>query len=232
MRTKTLLLTAALSAAGLASSMAQVYSVNAVGYVNVSVPGNNQLIILANPLLGTNQSLSTIIPTAPDGATIFRFDAGVQNYRDAIGYIDGLGWLGTDPDPQLPPGEGFWFQNPGAATTLTFVGEVPQGAASNGTQIAGGNNLSLLGSKVPQTARLGSTGTAGTLEFPAADGDTIFQWDPAIQNYKDTYGYIDGLGWLHATDTDPNGPLVPVGTGFWVQRSGAASAWNRNFSVN
>jgi len=233
MRTKTLLLTAALSAAGLASSMAQVYSVNAVGYVNVSVPGNNQLAILANPLLGTNQSVATIIPTAPDGSTIYRFDPAAQTYRDALGYIDGLGWLSaSDPDPQLPPGEAFWFQNPAAATTITFVGEVPQGAASNGTQIAGGNNLSLLGSKVPQSARLGSSGTAGTLEFPAADGDTIFQWDVATQSYKDAYGFIDGLGWTHSTDPDPNGPLVPVATGFWVQRSGAASAWNRNFSVN
>src|SRR6478672_7317898 len=38
MRTKTLLLTAALAAVGVSSSMAQVYSVNVVGYVNKSVP--------------------------------------------------------------------------------------------------------------------------------------------------------------------------------------------------
>ena len=47
MRTKTLLLTAALSAAGIASSMAQVYSVNAVGYVNTPlVTGFN---LISNP---------------------------------------------------------------------------------------------------------------------------------------------------------------------------------------
>ena len=37
MRTKTLLLTAALCAAGIATSKAQVYSVNAVGYVNTAL---------------------------------------------------------------------------------------------------------------------------------------------------------------------------------------------------
>jgi hypothetical protein len=232
MRTKTLLLTAALSAAGLASSMAQVYSVNAVGYVNVSIPGNNQLAILANPLIGTNDSVATVMPTAPDGTTIYRFDPATQNYRDSISYFDGVGWLSTDPNPVLPTGEGFWLQNPGAATTLTFVGEVAQGAASNGVQIQGGNNLSLVGSKVPQSARLGTVGTAGTLEFSAADGDTVYQFDVATQNYKDAYGYFAGIGWLHSTDPDPNGPLVNVGTGFWVQRSAASGAWNRNFSVN
>jgi hypothetical protein len=212
--------------------MAQVYSVNAVGYVNTGIPGNNQLAMLANPLKGTNNSISTIIPTAPDGTTLYRWDASVQNYRDAISYFDGIGWLSTDPDPQLPTGEGFWLQNPGAATTLTFVGEVNQGADSNGVQLSGGNNLSMLASKVPQSARLGTTGTAGTLEFPAADGDTVYQWDAAIQNYKDDYTYFVGIGWLHSTDPDPNGPLVNVGTGFWLQRSGAAGVWNRNFSVN
>jgi hypothetical protein len=142
--------------------MAQVYSVNAVGYVNTPIPGNNQLAILANPLIGTNNSINTVIPTAPDGMIIYRFDPATQNYRDSIAYIDGVGWLSTDPDHQLPVREGFWVQNSAPATTLTFVGEVAQGAASNGVQLQGANNLSLVASKVPQSARLGETGAAGT----------------------------------------------------------------------
>src|SRR5439155_26780565 len=61
MRTKTLLLPAALSAAGLASATAQVYSVNAVGYVNVSVPAH-KLAILGVPLNGTNNQMNTTMP--------------------------------------------------------------------------------------------------------------------------------------------------------------------------
>jgi len=235
MRTKTLLLTAALSAAGLASSMAQVYSVNAVGYVNTSIPGNNKLAILANPLVGTNDAIGTVIPTAPDGTTIFRFNPNTQNYRDSILYIDGLGWLagGDDPNPALPVGEGFWVQNPGAVATLTFVGEVAQGAASNGVQIQSQNHLSLIGSKVPQAARLGTPSTPGTLAFPAVDGDTVYQFDVATQNYKDSSLYIDGLGWLNNSDPSVDGPLIDVGTGFWVQSPRqTVGTWNRNFTVN
>jgi hypothetical protein len=234
MRTKTLLLTAALSAAGLASSMAQVYSVNAVGYVNVSIPGNNKLAILANPLIGTNDAIGTVIPTAPDGTTIYRFNPAAQNYRDSLLYIDGFGWLpgGDDPNPKLPVGEGFWAQNPGANATLTFVGEVAQGAASNGTQIQGGNKLSLLGSKVPQSARLGNPTTPGTLQYNAADGDTVYQFDTVTQNYKDSSLYIDGFGWLNNSDPSVDGPLIDVGTGFWVQSPGVTRNWDRNFTVN
>src|SRR5687767_13420891 len=97
MRTKTLLLTAALSAAGLASSMAQVYSVNAVGYVNQSVPGSgtpgvSRLAILAVPLNGTNNELNTTmpLPAGSDEVTIYRFDVGTQNYLDGIQWFDGF----------------------------------------------------------------------------------------------------------------------------------------------
>src|SRR5437763_15367210 len=61
MRTKTLLLTAAVLAAGLGASVAQtVFSVNAVGYVNVTIkPGYN---LICNPLNGSNNVISTVMP--------------------------------------------------------------------------------------------------------------------------------------------------------------------------
>src|SRR5687768_13365508 len=129
MRTKTLLLTAALSAAGLATSMAQVYSVNAVGYVNTTVPANGFRII-SNPLNGTNNSVNTSMPLPNDGSfdgtTIYRFDSATQQYQDSLQWLSGLGWLSaSDPDPVINPGEGFFIQNVQAqALNLTFVGEV------------------------------------------------------------------------------------------------------------
>src|SRR5512139_1316589 len=61
MRTKTLLAMAAMSVAA-ATSWAQVYSVNAVGYVNVTIPADGaKLALLANPLNGTNNQLNTIL---------------------------------------------------------------------------------------------------------------------------------------------------------------------------
>src|SRR5688572_23375944 len=158
MRTKTLLLTAALSAAGLATSMAQVYSVNAVGYVNVSVDAGD-LAVLGVPLNGTNNQLNTTmpLPLGSDGATIYRFDVGLQNYLDPINWFDGFGWFSpTDPTPTVNPGEGVWFHNTTAGSiAITFVGEVPSGTLNN--SLPGGNNLKLASSMKPIAAPVGDT---------------------------------------------------------------------------
>jgi hypothetical protein len=236
MRTKTLLLTAALSAAGLATSMAQVYSVNAVGYVNQTVPPNG-LAILAVPLNGTNNSMNTTmpIPNGYDGTTAYRFDVDQQTYRDPIGWIEGFGWFSaSDPDPTVNPGEGVWIQNfAGTALALTFVGEVPAGTLNNA--LPGGNHLKLASSVVPKNLPIGDVATAATtLGFPAVDSDTLFLFDPATQAYKEPYGYIQDFGWFsaNADDPGPQGPTIAPGTGFWSQKPGAAATWTQTFSVN
>src|SRR5204862_1933666 len=171
MRTKTLLLTAALSAAGLLPSMAQVFSVNAVGYVNQSVPPNG-LAILAVPLNGNPDNLlnTTLpLPNGYDGTTIYRYDTSINNYRDPINWIEGFGWYSaSDAAPTVNPGEGIWVQNlAGTALNVTFVGEVPAGASLQ-NPIPGGNNLKLASSIVPKGLPLGDAATAAsTLGFPA-----------------------------------------------------------------
>lgn len=233
MRTKTLLLTAALSAAGVAASMAQVYSVNVVGYVNITVPAGKYMI-LANPLNNGANDINTVLPVpdTADGATVYRFNAATGQFLDSIGFIGGYGWYPTDNNPTLAPGEGFFIQAPGSsALNLTFVGEVPQGSLSY--PLAGNGRYTLVGSMVPQEAKLGDASQAGTMGFPALDGDTIYMWDGANQKYMDSYGYIDGYGWYSATDENPAGPTIPVGVGFWVQKAGTSPAvnWTRTFNV-
>ena len=231
------MLTAALSAAGLATSMAQVYSVNAVGYVNQTVPGNGWAI-LAIPLNGTNNSLNTTLPLpdAAEGCNIFRFDTATQAYRDAATWIAGLGWLSaSDPDPTVNPGEGFFFQNvTGGPLTVTFVGEVPSGTLNN--PVPGNNRWAILGSIVPKGLPLGDTdptiGSATTLQFPATEGDNVFIFDSATQQYKDAYTYINGLGWLSASDPSEDGPVIAPGTGFFSQKAGPNAVWTETFSVN
>ena len=241
MRTKTLLLTAALSAAGLATSMAQVYSVNAVGYVNKGPIPANGWAALGNPLNGTNNSLNTIMPlpdTGFDGSAIYRFDPVQQTYLDSVSWIGGFGWFSpSDPDPTINPGEGFFFQNVGSQPlTLTFVGEVPSGTLNN--PVVGANLWSIRSSAVPKGLRLGdtdpATGTPNNLEFPAGDGDTVYIFDTATQGYLDSYTYVPGFGWFSASDPDPDGPLIEPGSGFFVQAGGSTAArnWVQTFSVN
>src|SRR5947209_7927276 len=73
MRTKTLLLVAALSAAGALTSTAQVFSVNMVGYINLNIPKNFSLI--ANQLNNQpNNTIATLLPAPPDGTVVYKFD--------------------------------------------------------------------------------------------------------------------------------------------------------------
>ena len=128
MRTKTLLLTAALTAAGVASSMAQVYSINAVGYVNKPIP--NGFSIIANPLTATPASaneLKNLIPAPPLGTTVYLFRGG--NFVICAFNTDDFGVNAWDTNPTMLPGEGAFIYNPSSSFTVTFVGEVAQSTA-------------------------------------------------------------------------------------------------------
>ena len=110
MRTKTLLLSVALGAAGAASSWAQtpVYSVNAVGYVNLTVTNSFQMI--ANQLNAADSKISTFLPSPPGGTQIFAWNGlGFDTFE----YIAGIGWF-PNGDATLTPGGGVFLHNPNA----------------------------------------------------------------------------------------------------------------------
>lgn len=200
MRTKTLLIAAVLGAVGIATTSAQVTSVNAVGYVNKSLDG---LALVSNPLSNGDNKISEVIPSAPVGTAVFTFDAASGF---SVSQFVGV-W---SEDLSLPVGEGFYIQVP-SATTITFVGEVLQGADSNKNVPAG---LSIQGSKVPQA------GTLGSLGFPAAVGDVVYSFDGtgfAANNFI-------GL-WA------PEDPALAVGDAVFVDKAEAGD-WNRDFTIN
>src|SRR5262245_34235043 len=103
MRTK-LLIGAAILAAGVASTMAQsnVYSLNVVGYYNVTAPANTKILI-GNQLHTTNDTLVGVIPAPSAGANFFKFNAGFTTYT--FDDVD-LAWTGNT---SLAPGEGGFF---------------------------------------------------------------------------------------------------------------------------
>ena len=204
-------MTAAVMAVGLGASVAQtVYSVNSVGYVNKSLLANFNLI--SNPLNGTNNNLSTVLPVLPDGAQILTWNSGLQTFNDANVYFDGFGWV---PDAPLPPGRGAFLFMPSAAT-VTFVGEVPQGNLTNAIP----SNFSLISHIVPQSIGLAAAG------LPSADGDQVLFWNAAIQQFKDAVVFFDGFGWV------PSDPTPAVGEGFFYFNTSALRQWGRTFSVN
>jgi hypothetical protein len=234
--------------------MAQgVFSVNAVGYVKLTI-GSNNLALIANPLNQPNNDLNIILPlkddTTQDGVSIYRFNPATGAYRSTISWISigvGMGgvWFtpdsGTDPNATvLNPGEGvFFYNNTASSVDLTFVGEVMQGNLSS--PIPANGALSIRSSQVPQSAALGDPSHADSLGFPAANGDLVYVFDVTAQTYKDTYTYIvDNTVvppvaiWFSLSDLNPEGPVIPVGGSFFVIKADAAASvnWTRTFSVN
>jgi len=233
MKARALSLAACFAVAATSTSIAQVYSVNAVGYVNRSVsPGG--YCILANPLNGNpDNNLNTILPLPDEfvGASIYRFNPAMQAYRDTIQWVPG-GWLATDPaDLIINPGEGFFLQNvAGVPLNVTFTGEVPSGTTQN--PIAGDGKYSIRSALVPRGGPLGWIGLPGSLEFPSRTGDSIFIFNCATQQYEETIQYVDGAGWLSGA-YPPEGPFIEPGTGFFVQSVAPGSVvWTMTFSVN
>ena len=232
MRTKTLLLTATLGLVGVAGVSAQsVYSVNAVGYVNLQLVSGYNLI--CNPLNGTNNNLNTVIPVALGDSIAFRWNPGSQSFLQADTYFDVgdpllNGWYdggGNKTSTAVNPGEGFFVQSP-STTTLTFVGEVPQGNLTNSIP----SNFSFKSSIVPQS--VGIT----TIGFPGVN-DMLYQaWNPAGQGYAQALTYFDVgdplLNGFYTGGGDKVDPTPAVGQGFLIFNPGVTLNWGRSFSVN
>jgi hypothetical protein len=144
MRTKTLALSTLLGMLGSASLMAQstnVYSLNAVGYINVTmVPGfsmvtcplacspNNTLATLFNNSAGQYQSNGNSV--------VYAFTGGTYSGSDLAGYNaapgpSANGWA-AGGTITINPGQAVFFYNPGNVNEYaTFVGQVPQMGATN-----------------------------------------------------------------------------------------------------
>jgi hypothetical protein len=207
MRTQTLIATAVLGALSAASALAQVYSVNAVGYINLSVPGG--FSIIANQLNAGGNKVTDVFANLPDGTILYKYD-GTSYTIDA--FDAALGW--DDANLTVKPGEGFWIRIPGTvATTITLVGEVPQGTLTS-SLIKGFN---LVSSPVPQSAKL-----VTDLKYTPGDGDTVYFYRAGSYIIN---AYDAALGW------DNGEPVPNVGEGFWI-RTVAATTWTRTFSVN
>jgi hypothetical protein len=225
MRTKTLLLTAALGAAGVASSMGQaVYSVNAVGYVNTTLkPGFN---LISNPLTAADNTVkslfSNITPAIPNALTVYYFN-GTRYLNAAYDDID-LAFKGEAADVQVPPGDGVFVLNPEQTDlTVTFVGEVPQGNLQNPLPAG----FSIQASQVPQAGRVSTD-----LGLPAAQGDTIYKFNTTLKRYENwAFDDLAGQNGAWTQNGQENEPSLAVGEAFFLLK-GAAGSWNRTFSVN
>jgi hypothetical protein len=222
MRTKALLLAAAFAAAGVASSVAQVYSVNAVGYVNVTLPAGYSLV--SNPLnAGTGNNtvaklFSNITPSVPLNSKVFVYDNTTGIFKTITYSPLSQTWAPAgDAATEILPGNGVFFQNPSAnPITVTFVGEVAQGNLVNPIPLG----FSIKANQVPQKGKPDAFG------FPGTPNDKIFRYIPSTGIYN-TFTFSP----LSQT-WNPALPEIEVGEAFYAFRATSAGTWNRTFNVN
>lgn len=203
MRTKALFVAAAIGLATVIPSLAQVYSVNVVGYVNVDVPTGFSLV--SNPLDATSNNVQDLMPAV--NMTVYKFTDG--SYEIAT-YIAAAS-LWTGPNFEINPGEGVWINNAGDPFTITFVGEITEGTKDNAIPAG----FSIRSSIIPQS------GTMTALGWPAEVGDAVYEWDNAASAYA-TANFV-GV-WV------PAEPTIEVGQAFFAS-SPQAKTWSRDFVI-
>lgn len=214
MRTKTLLLTAAVAAAGVVSTMAQVYSVNTVGYVNVVVKGGGAFTLVANPLDDGTNTLNSIFAGLPNKTS-------AQTWNGASFDLSTKAGGSFSPNTPVAVGQGVFVRNIGAtALTNTFVGNVIPNSGATTTRSLPAGLFTLVGSTAPVSGALNDVGT-GTLNLNATipNKSTVQTWDNS------------GAGaFVLATKAggafSPNSPIA-VGQGFFV-RAFSATNWDQS----
>jgi len=207
MRTKTLVLSSLLGLAALpVVAQTNVYSVNAVGYVQKAFPAQ-QYVLFANPLNATNNTLGALFPTAPRFSQVFKWTGATFTSASK----SSTAW--NVPDMTFNPGEGGFFI---AASdyTNTFVGEVLQGNLTNSFPAG----YSIRGSLVPQTGTADDLGlTTALVRF-----DQLFKWNGAgYDAYSKT-----STGW-----SGGNIPTINVAEAVFLNTARGGN-WVRTFSVN
>lgn len=256
MRTKTILLSALLGALGGVSVNAQnVYSLNTVGYINVTVaPGFNiiscPLIGALDPITGLTNTIGTLLNNGANqykGATVWSYEPSIANYTNDTagtkGNLNTNGWVNGGQIAMLP-GQGVWFDNPFTTNlTFTFVGQVTTG--QNMTNPLG-LGFNLVSSILPMSGDLVTNSLSDLTPTPSVEsyngttytnptntpnnGDAIWVYSPAITNYI-TYNYTlkGGASWkLNGAATDPVMPYV--GAGFWYQSVAATNVWLETYN--
>jgi hypothetical protein len=228
MRTKTLILTAALSIAAAATSMAQaVYSVNIVGYINLNIPAG--LSMIANQLDDSGSprnQVQNILGNPSGNVTVNFFNPATGNYDQSTydpfgGPTGGPIWF--DGNRILEPGGGA-FVDSVDAFTATLVGEV---RLVSSLSIPPG--LSIRSSVIPQSAPVTAMGFP--FDLPAApDPVTIYRYNRTTGGY-DSSSYDPFGGPTGGAIWFPSPPSPNIGESWFVDNAGASALiWPRTFT--
>jgi hypothetical protein len=237
MRTKVLALSALVGALGAASAIAQtnVYSINAVGYINLTLaPGFN---MIACQLQTTNNTIGSLLNNASgiyDNCVVYKYNAANATYGTDLGDSSGSSYAnGWDANGTITmnPGEAVWFKNAATSNlTATFVGTVPQGTNTVPIQVG----FQMISSPVPFSGDL----VTNMQLTNYTDKTVVFVWNnPATGQPHGGYSTylvdLSGGSQGYKSQWDDPDPAVNVGQGFWYKSgAGTQTPWVQVFSIN
>lgn len=193
----------------------EVTSVNAVGYITVTVPSNGYALTALNfEPVGTNDlTMGDLVgDQLPVGSVAYIWSIPQKTYL--IETRTRSGW-GTNV---VDRGAGFWLQLPGAVATtaqytVRFLGEVPDSTVCATTTTYNITGIDAVGYAYPCDILWTNT----SLAINGTVGDVIYLWDTAITNYQ-IYTKTRG-GW-----STPDGFKITPDVGFWYQTT-ATQNW-------
>jgi hypothetical protein len=249
MRTKTVLLSALLGALSSVAVHAQnVYSINAVGYINVVLyPGFN---MISCPLITSNSSIASLFPNNPPNGQqygsggpyynvfIFQWNGTTMIYDqgDNTDFTSGTNGWDNNGVITMNPGQAVWFLNPNSTNmTNTFVGTVPTGTLTN-TLSPGFNMVSSI---VPLTGDVVTNmnltnfnnGDINNNEYQ----DTVFVYSGTAQSflsYQVQGSSFGGFGYDNQWVAPGDPQVTNVSQGFWYLNTGPTIHWVENYSVS
>jgi len=223
MRTKALILAGLMSAAGVASSIAQnVYSVNVVGYINVSL--TNRFSLVANQLdNGLGNYVTNLFAGAPPNTRVYKLTPtgsyDILTYRGAP--FNRWDPVALAASMTLSSGEGAFVLNPNAPTPInfTFVGEVLEGTLIN--PVATG--FDIYSAMVPQEG-----GIQTVHGYVPNANDRVYKYLAATGTYDiRTYRGAPFNRW---DPISPGEPVLGVAEAVFIS-TGTAKNWTRIFDV-
>jgi hypothetical protein len=204
-----------------APASAQVYSVNAVGYVDVNLAAGSNLV--ANPLNAGDNSISNLFRAVPAGSLYYPQDPASPDSGTTPRFDEAVGWV--PGSAQLPGGAGAFLWLP-QATRVSYVGEPWLSTLSSCARIPAGESVSAIW---PLLSCGGWICPDPPCSAVPPDGFGVARWDPARQQFLAPIIYIDGFGWL-GSDLDISEPRLAPGeaalflspSSFWVRAPGNA----------
>jgi hypothetical protein len=246
MRTKTILLSALMGAISSVSVMAQtnVYSQNAVGYINVSLGVGFNMI--SCPLVcSPDNTVGTLFNNASSNLTgcdvyfYTPFNNGysediAKNYNPTAGKsfqpnTNGWEFNGTNV---LAPGSACWFDNNlTGPITITFVGQVATGPVTNTLNVG----FNMVSSIVPMAGDLITNSISQLTNYNITDD--IYYYTPANNGYLEyvslqSSSKIHGYGFDSQWNINGDPTTTNVYDGFWYDANVATVKWVENYSVS